>query len=72
MQVASLGKLPQPRFVALAKPLTEVTVMATVAGVPALNEPLDGARKMEKLGGPGHTANARAEDVEDALLESPP
>jgi hypothetical protein len=70
-QVVSLGRLPQLRLVALAKPLVEVTVMVVTAFAPALSELLDGESDMESPGGPGHTVTATAEDVDDALSASP-
>lgn len=72
VQVVSFGRVPQLRVVAPAKPLIEVTVMVVTAGVPALTEPLEDEKETEKLGGPGHTVTAAAEDVDDALFASPP
>jgi hypothetical protein len=72
VQVVSFGKLLQLRLVALAKPLTEVSVIVVVAGVPDFAEPLDGESETEKFGGPGQTVTATAADVEAALLVSPP
>lgn len=71
-QVVSFGRVPQLKVVALAKPLMEVTVIVVTAGVPGLNEPLEGENATEKLGGPGQTVTVAAEDVEDALFASPP
>lgn len=71
-QVVSVGRLPQLRVVALVKPLVEVTVMVVTAVAPPLSELLDGESNNEKLGGPGHTVTAIAEDVDDAFLASPP
>jgi hypothetical protein len=71
-QVEFLGRPLQLRLVALANPLTEVTVTVTVAGVPALKVPLDGESETERLGGPGQTVTATAVDVEAELFASPP
>lgn len=71
VQVESLGRPVQLRFVALAKPLVEVTVTVTVAGVPALTETLEDESETEKSGVPGQTVTATADDVEAALFPSP-
>jgi hypothetical protein len=71
VQVVSVGRLPQLRFVALAKPLVEVTVIVATAVAPPLSELLDGERVNENVGGPGHTVTATADEVDDALSASP-
>jgi hypothetical protein len=70
-QVVSVGRLPQLRLVALAKPLVEVTVMVVVAVAPPLSELLAGERVNENVGGPGQTVTATAEDADDELSASP-
>jgi hypothetical protein len=70
-QVVSVGRPPQLRLVALAKPFVEVTVMVVTAVAPPLSELLDGESEIESPGGPGHTVTATAEDVDDALSASP-
>jgi len=70
-QTVSLGSVPHARFVAALKPFTEVTVMVTTAGVPALNEPVLGESDMVKSGGPGQTATTTLLETEAALLVSP-
>jgi hypothetical protein len=72
LQVESLGRPLQLRFVALLKPLIEVTVTVSVSGVPALTDPLDGESAIEKFGAPGKTVNATAAEVEALLFVSPP
>jgi hypothetical protein len=72
LQVESFGRPLQLRFVALAKPLIEVTVIVSVSGVPALIDPLDGESETEKFGAPGQTVTATAVDVEALLFVSPP
>lgn len=67
-----LGNEPHARFVAELKPLTEVTVMVTVAGLPALKEPLVGVSAIEKSAGPGQIVTATLLETEAALLVSPP
>ena len=71
-QTEFLGSPLQLRLVALAKPLIDVTVTVVIAGLPEEAESLAGEREMERLGAPGHTVTATAEDVEAALLVSPP
>lgn len=71
-QVVFLGRVPQARVVAALKPFTEVNVMVTVAGVPALKEPLPGESAIVKSGGPGQTVTATLLEVEAALFVSPP
>lgn len=72
LQVESLGRPLQLKFVALAKPLIEVTVIASVSGVPGLTEPLDGESAIEKFGAPGQTVTGTAADVDALLFVSPP
>ncbi len=67
-QMVSFGKLPQLRVVAVAKPLTEVTVSVVVAGLPEPAEPLVGESETVKLGGPGQTVTATAEDVGSSVV----
>jgi hypothetical protein len=71
-QTESLGSPLQLRLVALANPLTEVTVTVVTAGLPEEAEPLAGEREMERLGAPGQTATATAVEVEGVLFASPP
>jgi hypothetical protein len=71
-QVVSLGRAPHARLVAELKPFTEVTVTVMTASLPALNEPSAGLSVRVKAAGPGHTVTATPEDVDDALLASPP
>lgn len=70
-QTVFLGNVPQARLVAALKPFTDVTVMVTVAGVPALNEPLSGDSAIVKSGGPGQIVTATLLEAEAALLVSP-
>ena len=72
VQVVFLGSVPQVRVVAALNPFTEVTVIVTVAGVPALKEPLLGESAIVKSGGPGQTTTATLLDTDAALFVSPP
>ena len=71
-QMVFFGKVPQVRVVAALKPFIEVTVMVTVAGVPALKEPLSGEIVIVKSAGPGQTATVTLLDADAALFVSPP
>ena len=72
LQVVFLGNIPHERVVAALNPFTEVSVIVTVAGVPALTDALPGERAIVKSGGPGHTVTATLLDTDAALLVSPP
>lgn len=72
VQVAFFGRPLHARVVAALNPFTEVTVTVTTAFLPALKEPVAGSSVSVKVGAPGHTVTATAEDVDAALLTSPP
>jgi len=65
------GRDPQLSVDDALKPFTEVSVIVTVIGEPALNVPLEDESASVKSGGPGHTEIAIAEEVDPALLVSP-
>jgi len=72
LQTVLLGRELHARLVAALKPFTDVIVMVTDAGLPALKEPLPGDRANVKSGGPGQIVTERVLDAEAALLLSPP
>ena len=72
VQTVFLGSVPHARVVAALKPFTEVTVMVTVAGLPALKEPLSCESAIVKSGGPGQIVTATLLETDAALLVSPP
>ena len=72
VQVVFFGRPLHARVVAALKPFTDVTVTVTTAFLPALKEPVVESSVSVKAGAPGHTVTATAEDVEEALLASPP
>ena len=72
VQVAFFGRPLHARVVAALKPFNEVTVTVTTAFLPALKEPVAESSVNVKAGAPGHSVTPTGEEVDDALLVSPP